>query len=65
MKWITDKSQIKNGYVFKYENEYYLKVGSRAVKINYGNTTFKLFKNIDESKIEQVFRASGKPLIEE
>lgn len=52
------KDKIKNGYFFIYDNQIFIKVGSRTYRV-YKDTRCILFKNIDESKIKAVYKANG------
>lgn len=52
------KEEIKNGYFFMYENELYLRVGSRAyIYVEFG--CYKMFKYIEEDKIQAIYKPNG------
>ena len=53
------KEKIKNGYFFKYEyeQEIWLKVGSRCYLFPY--PYMKLFRKIEEEKIIAIYKANG------
>ena len=52
------KDKIKNGYFFMYEDGIYLKVGSRAYKIE-NNISCIMWKYIEEEKIIAICKANG------
>ena len=55
------KEKIKNGYFFIYKDGVYLKVGSRAYKIQ-NEIKCIMWKYIEEEKIHAVYKANGELL---
>lgn len=52
------KDKIKNGYFFMYKDGVYLKVGSRAYKIQ-SEIKCTMLKYIEEEKILAIYKANG------
>lgn len=58
----TDKTKIKNGMVFKYTDDYYLKFGKNCIKLDYP-FSFELFEDVSPESIEMIYKINGEPLL--
>ena len=66
MKLETDAKKIKNGMVFFIGEEYYLKVGKYAIRLDGTSIKQKIifedFIRENENEIKYIFKSNGKPL---
>ena len=55
------KDKIKNGYFFKYDDDIWMRVGSRCywLPLRIKGQACILFKYIDEEGIQEVFKPNG------
>lgn len=55
------KDKIKNGYFFMYDNDIWMKVGSRCymLPLYHRGQSCLMFKYIDEDYIQEVWKANG------
>lgn len=68
---VTDKSKIKNGYVFKYNDDYYVKLGKYCAKLvseECGDMKMLIFDSFDkfnQENITAIFKSDSKLLEED
>lgn len=59
----TDKTKIKNGMYFKYNNLFYIKVGKKCVLFNLSYDNQIDFENIKQDQIQEIYKSNGQALL--
>lgn len=63
MKYITDKSKIKNGmFVATQDDVMFVRIGGRLSKIDLNH--FYTFADLKQEEIKSIFKSNGKVLLE-
>lgn len=60
----TNKSKIKNGMTFRYNNDFYYKFGKDCIRLNYPFCAIS-FECVFPEEIKIIYKVNGEPLLNE